>query len=104
MKVFMKRFEKLALDFAKKYVSWELQCVSKDSYMAGYKQARLDIEATGDYTDYNGSTEWTDYPYNFDTGEQEVEVEFKDGSHQLIDDISHRLKPEVLSNDFLKEV
>ena len=64
MIVKMKMYEKLAMDFAKQYKNWELQCLAKDVYLAAYRQGIKD-----------GDINLT----------KEVEVEFKDGEHQLID-------------------
>ena len=67
MKVTMKRYEKLAVDFAKKYAAgWDYFVVAVGAFMVGYEWAREDC-AEGD-----------EYP-----GEEAVTVEMTDGEHQL---------------------
>lgn len=73
MKVKMKRLEKEAINYAKVRFSnkgqWAENCISKDAFLAGYRLARELIE-------YNGLMV-------VDNGQEEIEIEFKDGEHQL---------------------
>jgi len=62
----MKKYEFHALNNSKKYKNWDLICVSKDSYLEGYRQALAD--------------------YGIEMSNETVEVEFKNGSHQLTRD------------------
>jgi hypothetical protein len=65
MLVKMKRYEKLAGDHAKKFAkAWDYYCVATGAYLEAYKQAKEDI--------LNGLN-----------GEEEVEVQYLDGEHQL---------------------
>ncbi len=77
----MKAYEKAAIDHASKYKAWELQCVAKDSYITAYKDALYKHGLT-DIEKFLKTGEITSLAENL-----EVEVEFSDGQHQLIDDI-----------------
>jgi hypothetical protein len=74
MKVNMKKYCKYALDYAcskfPKKGQWAENIIAKDAYLAGYKMAMQEAEAT------------VDYKVHFN-GLEDVEVEFKDGEHQL---------------------
>lgn len=72
MKIKMKRYEHLAVLHAKQYKNWDYQIIAKSAYLAGVKEC-------DDQADY----------YN-----ELIEVEFKDGEHQLIDDI--KIKSEIV--------
>lgn len=64
MIVTMRNYELAAVDNSKKYKGWDSQCIAKDSFLEGYRKA---MEEMG-----------------IDMGHAPtVEVEFKDGSHQL---------------------
>lgn len=76
----MKRFEKLASDFSKKYKQWDYIIISSESYIAGYKQALLDANLV-----IKNQDGLLTQLHSF-VGQEEVEVEFKDGSHQLTHD------------------
>lgn len=77
MIVKMKEYEKQAIDYSHQFKSWELQCVAKDTYLAAYRRALQDALLYGD-----GQVN-----YNHLVGQAPVEVEFKNGDHQLTDDI-----------------
>lgn len=65
MKVVMKRYEKLAVDYADKFTSFDLKIAAKDSFLAGFHKGF--------------SVELSDYDWIV----EEIEVEFLDGEHQL---------------------
>jgi hypothetical protein len=74
----MKIYEKACVDNAKKYVSWDMQCVSKDSFLEGVR-----------YTISLMSEKYPQLKQQIEEfSNQKVEVEFNTGSHQLINDIS----------------
>ena len=87
MKVVMKRLEKLASDFGKKYSkSWDSYGAVADAYLVGYKQAReeantiLEISINlgfihGDVGTVRNSLDRL--------GEEQVEQEFTNGDHAL---------------------
>jgi len=66
MKVIMKAFEKLAIDYSSRFKPWDFQCIAKDAYLSGYRRTLSDA---------------------YNVVQEGVEVEFKDGTHQLTDDI-----------------
>lgn len=74
MKVHMKRYEDHARSYASHFGDWEKAIVSKDAYLAGYKQAKEDIKAL-----------WAEGKLGsfLEAGEELVEKEFLNGSHQL---------------------
>lgn len=83
----MKIYEKQAVEFAAQYKAWELQCVAKDSYLEAYRRAMVDIKELITDNYYNYDWRIDDIDVNNLLNKQ-VEVEFKDGKHQLIDDIT----------------
>jgi hypothetical protein len=77
MKVKMTLKEKHAKEYCEKFKkSWDFYCIASDSYLNGYRQAIIDCNS-----DYDRAP---DYLTNFDlVGEDEVEVELKDGEHMI---------------------
>lgn len=69
MLVKMKRFEKLANDYAKQFKSWEHQIIARDAYLVAYAQGLRDEDNLF-----------------FVEIHEEVEVEFLNGEYQLTDD------------------
>lgn len=88
----MRNYEKQAVDNAKQYKEWDNQIIAKDSYLNGYRNALLDVSENY-YNNIVGFDPVTTYDiisdsFNIlDIGSEDVEVEFKDGQHQLVDDI-----------------
>ena len=77
MKVKMKSVEAKCLESnAKHKKSWENYCIGKDQYLKGYKQAVADLTELLAH-DNNALTAL------YHVGQQAVEMEFKDGSHQI---------------------
>lgn len=76
----MKRYEKAAIDYAKQFKNWDHKCIAKDAYIsafvAGYTSA-TQATISGEFTD--------DF--------EDVEVELKDGAHQLT---NHATKNETM--------
>lgn len=80
MIVKMKAYEKKCVEYSKRYKGWDASCVSKDSYLAGYKQALADLEEV-----INADYEIEYVLNNFITQmEESASIEFKDGEHQLL--------------------
>ncbi len=78
MKVVMTHKEKLAVEWAKKYKDWDKIIIAKDSYLEAYSKGREDAM------------------FNID-GTKEVEIEFNNGNHQLLNGENnatiHKVKP-----------
>lgn len=82
MKTKMKQHEIACHEFSKKYKSWELICTCNDSYLAGVRFGRSQVlnklELILDESTFNFLKEEVEKEAN-----RTIEVEFKDGEHQL---------------------
>jgi hypothetical protein len=85
MLVKMKRYEKLAGEHAKMFAkAWDYFCVATGAYLAGYRRAKDDAKHI--VINQAGVSHWTEedtLELIESTANEEIEVEFKDGEHQL---------------------
>lgn len=73
----MTRKEKQAVEYSRRFKDWDYIIAAKDAYLAAYEDAKQ--EAINICTN-NGPSEEIDLT---NLGNEEVEMEFKDGDHQL---------------------
>lgn len=91
MKVKMKSYEKKALDFTTRYKSWEIICSAKDAYLQAYRDCLKDCEdhyetnIIDTYPTHGGDIMEPYFSLN-KVGQDLVEVDFPDGTHQLTKD------------------
>lgn len=80
MKVTMKMYEKMAMDYCAKFKKdWATYCAVSDAYLNGYKDAMDNVLLDCDQDDFGNEPHW----FIYDPGQEPVEVEFKDGSHMI---------------------
>lgn len=91
MKVKMKAYEKKCIDYTARYKQWEVICSAKDCFLEGYRLALKDCEDhyfanVVDSYPTTGGDIMDEYFTLSNVGQELVEVEFPDGSHQLTRD------------------
>lgn len=75
MKVLMTSKEAQCVKYARRFPSWEYVCLTKDAFLAGYEAAKQDA--------LNKMAGKANIAILNRVGEEPVEMEFKDGEHQL---------------------
>jgi hypothetical protein len=74
----MKSYELKALEYSKKFETWDNQIIAKDAYLAAYKEALID---SNEYLSRNVE----EAPWDLHTVVQQHEVDVDLSTHQILD-------------------